>query len=214
MGAVLLLVLEASRLVFLANPKTATQSVRAMLRPRALSGEWQNDPNARHAGIAPFDRKWRKLVEERVGGPVEVFAVVRAPLARLDSWYRYRQRNPAGEARSTQGMGFEDFLRAVLSDPVPDFARVGAQDRFVGWTGARAGVDVLFDYDRLDLMMDFLADRVGQRLHLPQKNVSPVPRAALPEVAPDLLAALHSHMAGEFALHAAVAETGVLFADD
>lgn len=185
-----------------------------MLRPRALSGEWQNDPNARHAGIGPFDRKWRKAVEDRIGGRAEVFAVVRDPVARLDSWYRYRQRNPAGEARSTQGLGFDDFLRAAMSDPVPDFARVGAQDRFTGWNGQRATVDVLFDYDRLDLMMDFLADRVGQRLHLPQKNVSAVQRTGKPEVPPELLARLRQHMAGEFALYDAVRETGVLFADD
>lgn len=209
-----MLVLQASRLVFLANPKTATQSVRAMLRPRALAGDWKNDPAARHCGIGPFDRKWRGMVEAAVGGPVEVFAVVREPVARLDSWFRYRQKNPAGDPRSTQGIGFVDFLEATLSDPVPDFARVGSQERFVGWDGRRAGIDVLFDYDRLDLMMEFLADRIGQRLHLPMRNVSAVAREGRPEVPEALLARLRKAMAGEFALYEAVHETGVLFADD
>lgn len=209
-----MLVLQASRLVFLANPKTATQSVRAMLRPRALAGDWQTDPGARHCGIGPFDRKWRAMVEAAVGGPVEVFAVVREPVARLDSWFRYRQKNAAGDKRSTQGMAFTSFLDAVLSDPVPDFARVGSQDRFAGWNGRRAGIDVLFDYDRLDLMMDFLADRVGQRLHLPLRNVSTVPREGKPEVQEEMLGRLRRAMAAEFALYDAVRETGVLFADD
>lgn len=209
-----MLVLQAARLVFLANPKTATQSVRAMLRGRAMAGPWQEDAGARHGGIAPFNRKWRAQVEARVGGPVEVFAVVRDPLARLDSWHRYRKKNPEGESRSTQGIGFDDFLRAVMTEPVPDYARVGAQDRFVGWDGERAEVDVLFDYARLDLMMEFLADRIGQRLHLPVKNTSPVKALAKPEIAGEVMSALRARLAGEFALHAAVAETGVLFRDD
>ncbi len=209
-----MLVLEASRLVFLANPKTATQSVRAMLRGRAMAGPWQEDPGSRHGGIVPFNRKWRAVVEERVGGPVEVFAVVREPLARLDSWFRYRKRNAPEDPRSTQGVDFEAFLQAVLADAPPDFARVGAQDRFVGWTGAGAMVDVLFDYARLDLMMEFLSDRVGQRLHLPVRNTSVLPADGVPAVPMDVMEGLRRKLSGEFALHAAVAETGVLFRDD
>jgi hypothetical protein len=208
------LVLAASRLVFLANPKTATQSVRAMLRGRALGGAWQDDPGSRHGGIGPFNRKWRGLLQERLEGPVEVFAVVRDPLARLDSWFRYRKKNPQGDSRSTQGMGFDDFLHAVLMDQPPDYARVGAQDRFVGWDGRQAGVDVLFDYGRLDLMMEFLADRIGQRLHLPVRNISAVPSGGVPKVPDALMEALRTKLSGDFALHAAVAETGVLFRDD
>lgn len=209
-----MLVLEASRLVFLANPKTATQSVRAMLRGRAMAGPWQEDPGARHGGVGPFNRKWRETVEARVGGPVEVFAVVRDPLARLDSWYRYRKKNAEGDSRSTQGIGFDDFLRAVLQDSPPDFARVGAQDRFALWDGEQAGIDVLFDYDRLDLMMEFLTDRIGVRLRLPVKNTSAKPSGGMPDVDAALVAALHRKLAGEFALYQAVSETGVLFRDD
>lgn len=208
------LVLEASRLVFLANPKTATQSVRAMLRKRAMPGEWLNDPGARHGGIAPFNRKWRGMIEERLGGPVEVFAVVRDPLERLDSWFRYRRKNPAGEPTSTQGLEFADFLRAVVADEPPPFARVGAQDRFAGWDGKRAAIDVLFDYRRLDLMMDFLADRIGTRLYLPVKNVSTVAAAPLPDLPEALMAALRRKLAGDFAVYEAVSATGVLFRDD
>lgn len=209
-----MLVLKAQRLVFLANPKTATQSVRAMLRGRAMAGPWQDDPGSRHGGIGPFNRKWRKLVEERVGGPVEVFAVVRDPMARLDSWYRYRKKNPAGDSRSTVGIGYDGFLRAAISDIPPDYARVGAQDRFAGWDGTQSAVDVLFDYDRLDLMMDFLGDRIGQKLRLPVKNASPVKAAEVPVVDAALMAQVERSLSGDFALYAAVSETGVLFRDE
>lgn len=209
-----MLVLEVPRLVFLANPKTATQSVRAMLRPRMMAGAWLEDPGARHGGIGPFNRKWRGPLEAQLGGPVEVFAVVRDPLDRLYSWFRYRKKNPAGESRSTQGVDFDTFLQAVLLDQPPDFARVGAQDRFAGWNGTRAGIDVLFDYGQLGLMMEFLADRVGHRLRLPVKNASAIPSQGVPDVAPDLMAGLRKKLAGDFALYAAVSETGVLFKDD
>lgn len=209
-----MLVLEASRLVFLANPKTATQSVRAMLRGRTMAGPWQEDPGSRHGGIGPFNRKWRAMVEDRVGGPVEVFAVVRDPMARLDSWYRYRKKNPAGDSRSTEGIGFDAFVQAVIQDSPPDFARIGAQDRFVGWDGGQSAVDVLFDYARLDLMQEFLADRIGVRLRLPVKNASLRPFSGLPDVSHGLMAALRRKLAGDFSLYRAVSETGVLFRDD
>jgi hypothetical protein len=74
---------------------------------------------------------------------------------------------------STRDVSFEQFVAAYLSDAPPPFARIGRQDRFVGWNGKRMRVDHLFDYRRLDLLVGFLSQRVGVTVALPYKNASP-----------------------------------------
>ena len=204
-----MLVLPEARLVFLANPKTATQSLRAMLGPFALREPPFDAKIHEHIGLRPFARRWRAGLVARLGGPVESFAVMRAPVARLESWYRYRMRDGVDAGKSTRGMVFDDFARAAVSADPPPAARLGCQARFLGWNGARPGVDHLFDYDRLDLCLAFLSDRLGVDLVLPRHNVSP----SLADVGPCVLsdtarAAYRAGRAEEFALYAALRAAG------
>ena len=210
-GWVQVLVVPKAGLVFLSNPKTATQSIRAMLRPASLKSGPYADLQTRHMGVEGFELRWRAKVEQAVGRPVETVAVVREPFARLESWFRYRKRNPAGDPKSTQGVGFDAFARAaVLPDP-PEYAKVGDQARFCGWEGGEAVVTHLFDYDRMDLLLAFLSARIGRPFTLPKKNLSP--RRDEVEVEPlaeDTATTYRAARAGEFALHAAVSARGHL----
>lgn len=206
-----MLVVPKAGLVFLSNPKTATQSIRAMLRPASLKSGPYAELQTRHMGVEGFEIRWRARVEQAVGRPVETVAVVREPFARLESWFRYRKRNPAGDEKSTQGIGFDAFARAaVLPDP-PAYAKVGDQARFCGWDGGEAVVTHLFDYDRMDLLLDFLAARIGRPFTLPQKNLSPkrdeVEVEALTDETAQAFRAAHDR---EFALYAAVSARGHL----
>lgn len=206
------LLLPQPRLVYLANPKTATQSIRAVLRPLSLQSAPFGDLHSRHMPYPAFDKNWRARVEAAAGGPVEVFAVVRAPFARLESWFRYRHKNPEGAANSTRGISLDRFaMEAVALDEAPDYARVGDQARFCGWDGTRAGVTHLFDYDRMDLLLGFLEQRLGRRFELPQHNVSPT-RAALAVSGLSTAAevAYRASRPGEFALWEAVSRAGYL----
>lgn len=210
-----MLVLSKERLVFLANPKTATQSLRAMLKPYAT--DWlQPDPaQTRHLGIGGYQVKLAAKLQNDLGGPVETFAVVREPMARLDSWYRYRKRNPKGTPSSSKGISLENFCKAALAARVPPYAKIGSQATFVGFDGVCAQVDYVFDYDRMDLLLTFLSDRIGKRVDLPRRNISVVPRDDAPlAITPETLAALHEKMAADFALYDRVRETGVLFRDE
>lgn len=186
-----------------------------MLNPYALHGPWDASKTNRHTAIGPFDKRWRAGVEAAVGGAVTTFGVMRAPMERLSSWYRYRQKNPAGDPASTQGISFAEFVQAVLSEDPPAFAKVGSQARFFGWTGAGAAVDMVFDYSRIPDLVEHLSDRLGVALTLPRRNVSEVRPDRAPLILPDdLMARLRAAFAAEFALHYAVMQgDGVLLRD-
>ena len=205
-----MLFLQDAGLVFLAMPKAASQSIRKALLPHAA--DLGAEEPSRHINIEMFNRDLRARFEDRIGRRVETFAVVRNPVERLSSWHRYRQRPAiAGTPNSTRGIGFEAFVKATLEpDPVP-FAALGTQDRFVSWDGTTAAVDYLFDYPRLDLMVGFLAARLGAVVALDTVNKS------RPKVAPPVellskpaLRALRAGYAAEFALHHAVRKAGIL----
>lgn len=205
-----MLVLEKAGLVFLANPKTATQALRAMLARHAIPVP--GNTGGRHVNARLYARRWAHRVTEAIGRPAETVAVMREPLAHLESWYRYRQR-PAlrGHENATHGLSFAEFIEALLSPDPPPFARIGRQDRFLGFLEEDVPpVDYIFDFDRLDLLVLFLSDRLGTYLTLPVRNVSPPADPALLDLPPELLARLKQAHASEFDLYERVADMGVL----
>lgn len=204
----LLLLLQQAGLAFLANPKTASQAVISMLRPygeRPIVAR-----GAPHMNSRTFNNRLVPLLAPEINQTFETVAVMREPLARLHSWFRYRQRDALiGKQNSTHGMTFADFVAASLSDPVPSFASVGRQDRFLGFFGGGPPVTHIFDHARLDLLVDFFSDRLGVLLDLPYLNVSPgatEPPALPPDIAARYVAAHRS----EILLYARVADQGHL----
>jgi hypothetical protein len=203
------LVLKKARLVFLANPKTATQSLRAMLAPHAKATP--ADTGDKHINAQIYARKWAKRIATRLGEVPETFAVMRQPLQHLNSWYRYRQRDALnGHENSTAGISFPDFIEAVLMDDPPPFARIGRQARFLGFMNDAPPVNYIFDYAQLDLLVMFLSERLETPLKLPVRNVSPEGSGAGIDLPEDLLSRLHEAQRPEFALYAKVTEMGVL----
>lgn len=203
-----MLVLKQAMLVYLANPKTASQAVRAMLDPFA-----EIPPAARknpHMNAAAYARRWAGPVAAELGGAPETFAVMREPLSHMDSWFRYRQRDALrGHPNSTHGLTFAQFVEARLADNPPPYAALGRQDRFLGFLDGGPPVTHIFDHLRLDLMIDFLEERLGLRLTLEARNISP-PQRALPELPPDLMARYRAAHATEFALYDKVSAAGHL----
>lgn len=200
------LLIRAAGLVILEVPKTGTQALRAALGDRAEIG-YGGAP--RHIGAGGFLGRHADAVAAEIGRRAETVAVVRAPLDSLASWHRFLQRDKvAGGPRSSTGTSFEAFVLASLQPDPPAYARIGRQDRFVGWNGTAAAVDHLFDYRRLDLLMAFLSARVPGVAALPRRNRSPrVPTGTL---APDTEALLRQRRAAEFAMYDAVAAVGHL----
>ncbi|KUJ86144.1 gamma-glutamyl kinase [Ruegeria marisrubri] len=194
-----MLVFLKERLVFLSVPKTGTTAFHTALRSRA-DIVVSNPPELKHSTIYRYDRFFRPIFTKLFDTDPEVMAVVREPIDWLGSWYRYRAR-PAlrGQPVSTQGISFDDFVRAYLRGVRPEYAKVGSQSKFL--TPRRNGVEVehLFKYEHQDKILEFLQNRLGDALELQRENVSPVMPATLSREVEDLY---RRKCADEFRLHA------------
>jgi hypothetical protein len=186
-----------AKLVLLAVPKTGTTALEEALLPHA-DAAILNPPDKKHVTA----RRWRAQLapyfENRGGRRLQTMAVIREPVDWLASWHRYRARPEiAGSPASTAGVDFDAFVTGWLSDPEPEYARVGRQSRFVSDADGRVIVDHLFRYETLDAATAFLEARLGIRLDLPRRNVSP---PASQTLSPALHARLLREAAADFAL--------------
>ncbi|MFA9231475.1 MAG: hypothetical protein ACEQSU_12140 [Microgenomates group bacterium] len=206
---IVMLVLENARLIFLANPKTATQSTRAMLERFGNNPDRLRIDGARHMGVQHYIRKLRAGLETELGAPLESFAVMRAPLDHLHSWFRYRQRDGVPPDACTKGISFDQFVAATLMDAPPVYAKIGRQSQFLAAKAGRSQVEHLFDHAQMDKMITFLSARVGEPLHLPRRNVSPLATAER-DLSAKTTALMHSVMAEDFALYTALRQHGYL----
>jgi len=186
-----------AKLVVLAVPKTGTTALEDALRPHA-DAAILNPPEKKHVTARRYRNQLAPFFENRGARRLETMAVIREPLDWLQSWHRYRARPEiAGSATSTAGLDFDRFVEGWLSDPEPEFARVGRQSRFVSDNNGQVLVDHLFRYDELETAVGFLEARLGTRLSLPHRNVSPRANLSLSSA---LKARLRREAAADFAL--------------
>ena len=200
--------LRQAGLVFLSNPKTASQAVIAMLAPH---GERPEAARATpHLNARTYANRWAPRLAAQYGQTFETVAVMRQPLARLHSWFRYRQRDALiGNPNSTQGLTFPQFVEAALSDEPPPYAATGRQDRFLGFLDGGPPVTHIFDHAQIDLLVDFLSERLSVPLKLDRRNISPG-SPQLPDLPPGLAARYERAHRTEIALYDLVSEKGHL----
>jgi len=168
-----MLVFWHQKLTMLATPKTGTTAIEAALESLAHVSI-QRPPQLKHISVRKYHRFIGPWLENAAGAPFTVIATMREPRDWLGSWFRYRQREEMGkEDRSTAGISFDQFVREYCSDAPPAHAAVGAQTQFLAPKGDR-GVDRVFRYERMDLLIDYLEDRLNCAITLPRLNVSPV----------------------------------------
>jgi hypothetical protein len=148
----------------------------------------QNPPSIKHTTYAGFQRFLQPFLDAR-GFPRDSYEVVcafREPIDWLSSWWRYRSRsqlaNPANprHCNYTGGMSFEQFARAYMEGNA-QFVQMGRQARFVRPSPGEAEVDRIFRYDRLDLLIDFLCEKVGEEVEVGSANTSPERSSSLSE---------------------------------
>ncbi|MDT8855699.1 hypothetical protein RNZ50_11870 [Paracoccaceae bacterium Fryx2] len=192
-----MLVFWDQRLAFLATPKTGSTAIEAALESLAAVVV-QRPPVLKHTTAQRFHRFLGPYFEVASGHPFTVVALMREPRDWLGSWYRYRQREDVTEPhKSTVGLSFDQFVTGYCADPQPEYAAVGSQARFLQSKNGK-GVDRLFRYDQIETFIDFLEDRLGCEIILPQLNVSP--KAAM-DLSPATEALLRRTAARDFELY-------------
>lgn len=200
-----MLVFWKERLVLLAVPKTGTSAYAAALGPRA-SMVVSDPPELKHAPVYRYNRFFRPMFEKMGAERMDVAAVIREPLSWLGSWYRYRQRPFLdGRPTSTRGLSFDDFVDAYAAGDRPAFANVGEQSKFVEPRPNGTHVTHLFRYEEQGALIGFLENRLGTRLDLPRRNVSP---GADLDLSTEVEAKLRRKCAAEFALWESIADGG------
>lgn len=167
-----MLVFWKARLVILAVPKTGTSAYARALGPGA-SMVVADPPELKHAPVYRYNRFFRPMFE-KVGGEMELLAVIREPIEWLGSWYRYRQRGfLEGKPTSTRGVSFDAFCDAYAQGDRPAYANVGSQAKFVEPRPNGVSVSHLFKYENQSGLLSFLEERLETQIDLPRENVSP-----------------------------------------
>ena len=165
--------------VFLATTKSGSTSIEtAFMRHSQMI--LQKPPAIKHTTYAGFQRFLQPFLNSK-GFPRESYEVVcvfREPIDWLSSWWKYRSReklaNPTDPKHRnyTGEVSFEHFARAYMEGS-ERFANVGRPSRFVRPRSGQAEMDRIFRYDRLDLLVDFLCEKVGEEVEVGSANTSP-----------------------------------------
>jgi len=184
-------------LAILANPKTGTTAL-----DHAFAGTAdliiRNPSEMKHFTISQFNFRFRSMCEKFAHAPMQTMCLIREPVDWLGSWYRYRARPQiVGQPSSTAHLSFEEFVLAYLGGTRPEFAKVGDQARFAMAKENTDQITHLFQYEQMDLFIDFLNDRLGTSIVLPRVNVSPL---ASVELSRATKAKLHKKCADQFDL--------------
>ncbi|MCC5991216.1 MAG: gamma-glutamyl kinase [Rhodobacteraceae bacterium] len=194
-----MLYFQKQNLVLFATPKTASTSLEAALAPHA-DIVLQGDPRIKHCTFHRYRWRFEKFLRIFVDTPPETVAMIREPEDWLSSWFRFRHGSWLdGTARSTRGLSFDDFVAGYIQQPKPEFAAVGSQSAFLTHPNiADDQVQTLWRYDAMPAFTQWLQDRLGVVLDLPQMNVSPSFDTPLGD---DLRVRLQAHCARDYALY-------------
>lgn len=193
-----MLIFLAPRLVLLSVPKTGTTALEAALSDRA-DMVLRNPPHLKHTNLRGWQNRFAALFDEK-DRTFRVAALVRDPVDRLRSWYRYRHRDDlVGRPTSTRGLSFEAFVAEVMKpgERAPA-ARIGTQSDFLMGKDGQIGADLLYRYDAMDAFTAMLGDLLKCEIRLDRLNSSPPVETAL---SPETEARLRAHLADDMALY-------------
>jgi hypothetical protein len=166
------IVSERYGFLFLSNPRTASTSLRRVLRPLG-NVVWRAPSGLQHAGLTDV---YRILGPDRVS-PLFKWAVIRDPVTHLQSMYDYYRRPGFhGTPLSTEGVSFTEFYFGDRHAPLT----IPQASRFVAPDG-NFGLDLLLAFESIREGFSYVKFRLGlPNLILPVTNRSQGPRPQLP----------------------------------
>jgi hypothetical protein len=165
--------------VFLAVTKTGSTAIESAFGPYSQV-VLQRGPTFKHTRYAQFQRFLQPFLAAK-GFPrdsYEVVCVAREPIDWLSSWWRYRSREALADRSNrayrnyTGHLSFEQFAKMYMTGD-NQVARIGRPSEIIRPRPGQVKVDRVFCYDRLDLLIDFLCEKVGEEVEVAARNVSP-----------------------------------------
>ena len=194
-----MLYFQKHALVFLATPKNGSTALEKALAPQA-DIIFRGDPRLKHCTFQRYKMQVEKTILMFTTTVPTTLALIRTPEDWLGSWFRYRRRPWLdGSERSTRDMNFTQFVEGYLSRPQPAFAAVGRQARFLTNPDDGACVDILFQYEAMPAVTEWLSARLARPVELGFQNVSPECDLGLPAA---LRSRLEQHLAEDYEMHA------------
>jgi hypothetical protein len=158
--------------VFLAMPKTGSSVLQRTFAKHAQILV-RKPPMMKHMSAARYEKVIAPWLA-RAGHPrnsYETMCLVRDPVDRAVSWWKYRAREGLeGRPNYTGELSFAAFAEQLISGDIP----LGTATNFVTDRHGKVIVDRLYRYENLDVAAAWMAERLGVPTpHLPAVNVSP-----------------------------------------
>lgn len=183
--------------VLLSMPKTGSTALQSHFG-RHAQVVVRNPPGMKHMTAGTFEEMFTPWFE-RFGfarSSYETVALVRHPVDRAQSWWRYRAR-PAVQGRPnyTGDMSFDDFAERLVDGRIT----LGTAHNFLTDSQGRVIVDRLYRHEHLTDAAQWMADKLGVAV----PDLRPV--NASPERAGELSLAtrrrLEYHLAADVAIY-------------
>jgi hypothetical protein len=182
--------------VFLSMPKAGSTALQ-----KHFSGHaevlFRQPPGMKHMSAATFENTMAPWFERfgRSRASYQTMCLVRHPVDRALSWWRYRSRPETSPEKSTDQVEFSTFAEGLVAGEVP----LGTAWNFVTDRDGRVLIDRVYRYEHLGVAAEWMATRLGiapPRLGL--ANVSPAREV---DVDPGVRALLEGHYAADVSLY-------------
>jgi hypothetical protein len=182
--------------VFLSMPKAGSTAIQRHFS-RHAEVLFRQPPGMKHMSAATFENVMAPWFD-RFGRPrssYETLCLVRHPVDRAQSWWRYRSRPQASAEKSTEDVPFARFAEQLVAGEVP----LGTAWNFVTTLQGEVLVDRMYRYENLAEAAAWMADRLGiDPPAIDRANVSPSRDA---DVDPAVRALLEEHFADDVRLY-------------
>jgi hypothetical protein len=164
--------------VFLSMPKAGSTVLQKHFARHAMI-LFRQPPGMKHMSASTFETVLAPWLE-RYGHPrssYETVCLVRDPLDRAVSWWKYRSRPEAqGQPNWTGDLSFAAFAERLISGEVP----LGTSSNFVTDADGTVIVDRTYRYEHLDRATARMSERLGiAPPTLEPTNVSPAREGAV-----------------------------------
>ena len=158
--------------VFLSMPKAGSTVLQKHFARHAMI-LFRQPPGMKHMSAVTFEAVLAPWLE-RYGHPrdsYETMCLVRHPLDRAVSWWKYRARPEAqGQPNWTGDLSFAEFADRLVGGDVP----LGTSSNFVTDAEGAVIVDRMYRYEHLDAATAWMSERLGIAAPvLEPTNVSP-----------------------------------------